>query len=69
MEKRKAFALKSSALGVAAAFCLVPHAHAAQPVEAETAIQLYGHLDLSIDSATKGISNSRVAGDGTPASC
>lgn len=55
MEKRKTLAIRSSVLAVAAAFCAAPHVHAAQPVESETAVQLYGHLDLSIDDATKGL--------------
>ena len=61
MEKRKTLAIRSSVLAVAAAFCAVPHVHAAQPVEAESTVQLYGHLDMSIDDANKGLSNYSAA--------
>ena len=44
-----------------------PSGRAAAPVTADTTIQLYGHLDLSIDSATKGMSEGHVRSDGTVA--
>jgi len=37
------------------------------PVTADTTIQLYGHLDLSIDTATKGMSDGHMRSDGTAA--
>src|SRR5258708_2295518 len=37
------------------------------PVTADTSIQLYGHLDLSVDTATKGMSEGHVRADGTTA--
>ena len=55
MEKRKTLAIKASVLAVAAAFWAPAQVLAAQPVESETAVQLYGHLDLSVDDITKGI--------------
>jgi len=38
---------------------------AAAPVTAETSIQIYGHLDLSIDTITKGIAGKTNAGGAT----
>src|SRR6266850_8085311 len=52
MDKRKILAVKATVLAVAAAF------GAPSPVVAadgDTALQFYGHLDLSIDDITKGI--------------
>src|SRR5262252_11230968 len=37
------------------------------PVTADTTIQLYGHLDLSIDTMTKGMSEGFTRADGTTA--
>src|SRR6266705_2873029 len=50
MEKRKILALKASVLAVEAAFGAPSHVAAA-----DTSVQFYGHLDLSVDDATKGI--------------
>src|SRR6266702_2978893 len=50
MEKRKILAVKASVLAVAAAFGAPSHVAAA-----DTSVQFYGHLDLSVDGATKGI--------------
>src|SRR6266478_5226781 len=50
MDKRKILAVKASVLAVAAAFGAPSHVAAA-----DTSVQFYGHLDLSVDSATKGI--------------
>ena len=50
---------KAFALGVAgASFVGLAHAQATggTPVTADSFVQLYGHLDLSADTATKGIS-------------
>ncbi len=55
MDKRKILAVKASVLAVAAAFGAPSHVIAADAVTAETSVQLYGHLDLSLDGATKGI--------------
>src|SRR6266571_4269296 len=55
MDKRKILAVKASVLTVAAAFGAPSHVIAADAVTAETSVQLYGHLDLSLDGATKGI--------------
>src|SRR6266568_6909118 len=52
MEKQKAFAVKAAVLAVAAAFGAPLHVIAA---DGDTAVQVYGHLDLSVDDATKGI--------------
>jgi len=37
------------------------------PVTADTTIQLYGHLDLSLDTMTKGMSEGHMRSDGTAA--
>src|SRR5712692_899016 len=50
MDKRKILAVKASVLAVAAAFGAPSHVAAA-----DTSVQFYGHLDLSVDGATKGI--------------
>src|SRR5712691_861747 len=50
MDKRKILAVKASVLAVAAAFGAPSHVAAA-----DTSVQFYGHLDLSVDDATKGI--------------
>src|SRR5690242_15971550 len=52
MEKRKTLKVSAVALAVAAAFCAPTMVAAA---DGDTAVQLYGHLDLSVDDATKGI--------------
>src|SRR2546428_11996252 len=60
MDKRKILAVKASVLAVAAVF------GAPSPVVAagggDTSVQLYGHLDLSIDGATKGIKDPTAVG-------
>src|SRR5438552_10832650 len=38
---------------------------AAAPVTAETSVQIYGHLDVSIDDITKGIAGKTNAGGAT----
>src|SRR5712691_6094524 len=68
MDKRKILAVKASVLAVAAAFGVPSPVVAADAVTAETSVQLYGHLDLSVDDATKGISAGRVSGGGAPLS-
>src|SRR5712691_6666713 len=60
MDKRKILAVKASVLAVAAAFGAPSHVIAADAVTAETSVQLYGHVDVSVDEITKGISG-RVA--------
>src|SRR6266700_4114279 len=50
MDKRKILAVKASVLAVAAVFGAPSHVAAA-----DTSVQFYGHLDLSVDGATKGI--------------
>src|SRR6266567_9649407 len=50
MDKRKILAVKASVLAVAAAFGAPSHV-----IAADTSVQFYGHLDLSVDGATKGI--------------
>ena len=52
MDRRKSFAIKISALAVAAAFAAPAQVVAA---DGDTAVQFYGHLDLSFDVITKGI--------------
>ena len=52
MEKRKTLKVSAVAMAVAAAFCAPTMVAAA---DGDTAVQLYGHLDLSVDDATKGI--------------
>ena len=52
MEKQKVLAVKAAVLAVAAAFGAPLHVIAA---DGDTAVQVYGHLDLSVDDATKGI--------------
>ncbi|TMH80908.1 MAG: porin, partial [Betaproteobacteria bacterium] len=50
MKRRSILAVNATALVVAAAFS------ASSPVvAADTSVQFYGHLDLSVDDATKGI--------------
>src|SRR5258708_33183640 len=44
-----------------------PSGRGGTPVTADTSIQLYGHLDLSVDTATKGMSEGHVRADGTTA--
>src|SRR5438132_6853033 len=60
MDKRKILAVKASVLAVAAVF------GAPSPVVAagggDTSVQLYGHLDLSVDGATKGIKDPAAQG-------
>src|SRR6266700_7622893 len=62
MDKRKILAVKASVLTVAAAFGAPSHVIAADAVTAETSVQLYGHLDLSLDGATKGIKDPAAVG-------
>src|SRR5712691_4575273 len=57
MDKRKILAVKASVLAVAAAFGAPSHVAAA-----DTSVQFYGHLDLSVDDATKGIKESTAQG-------
>src|SRR5712691_12386687 len=59
MEKQKAFAVKAAVLAVAAAFGAPSPAVAA---DGDTSVQFYGHLDLSVDDATKGIKNPAAMG-------
>jgi len=59
MEKQKAFAVKAAVLAVAAAFGAPSPAVAA---DGDTAVQVYGHLDLSVDDITKGIKESTAVG-------
>src|SRR5882762_11385859 len=62
MKRRKILAATATAL-VAAAF------GASSPVVAadgDTSVQFYGHLDLSVDGATKGLDSGRVSGGGAP---
>src|SRR5882762_6817115 len=57
MKRRKILAVKATALVAAAAFS------ASSPVvAADTSVQFYGHLDLSIDDITKGIKESTAVG-------
>src|SRR6267378_1696464 len=57
MKRRKILAVNATALVVAAAFS------ASSPVvAADTSVQFYGHLDLSIDDITKGIKESTAVG-------
>ncbi|HVS26214.1 MAG TPA: porin [Burkholderiales bacterium] len=67
MNKRKV-AVKGVVLAVAGVFAapLPVFAAETEAVWAETMVQLYGHLDMSIDTATKGISG-RVKQNGDPA--
>src|SRR6266700_3395078 len=57
MDKRKILAVKASVLAVAAAFGAPSHVAAA-----DTSVQFYGHLDLSVDGATKGIKDPTAVG-------
>src|SRR5712692_11593310 len=66
MDKRKILAVKASVLAVAAVFGAPSPVVAADAVTAETSVQLYGHLDLSVDDATKGLNSGRVSGGGAP---
>jgi len=56
MKRRKILAASATALAVAAAFSTPSHVVAADALATDTTVQLYGHLDLSIDDATKGLS-------------
>jgi predicted porin len=57
MKRRKILAVNATALVAAAAFS------ASSPVvAADTSVQFYGHLDLSIDDITKGIKESTAVG-------
>ncbi len=57
MKRRSILAVSATALVVAAAFS------ASSPViAADTSVQFYGHLDLSVDDATKGIKESTAQG-------
>jgi predicted porin len=57
MKRRKLLAVNATALVAAAAFS------ASSPVvAADTSVQFYGHLDLSIDDITKGIKESTAVG-------
>src|SRR5712691_9667231 len=64
MDKRKILAVKASVLAVAAAFGAPSPAVAADAVTAETSVQLYGHVDVSVDEITKGISGRTAAAGG-----
>src|SRR5437867_310981 len=59
MDKRKILAVKASVLAVAAIFGAPSPVLAA---DGDTSVQLYGHLDLSIDGATKGIKDPTAVG-------
>src|SRR5438128_1483205 len=59
MDKRKILAVSATALAVAAAFGVPSHVAAA---DGDTSVQLYGHLDLSVDGATKGIKDPTAVG-------
>src|SRR5258706_14837750 len=61
MKRRKILAAGATTLVVAAAFG-APSPAVAQ----DTSVQLYGHLDLSNDDATKGLNSGRVSGGGAP---
>src|SRR5258706_3221301 len=61
MKRRKILAAGATTLVVAAAFG-APSPAVAQ----DTSVQLYGHLDLAIDEATKGLNSGRVSGGGAP---
>src|SRR5713226_1307397 len=60
MDKRKILAVKATVLAVAAAFGAPSPAAAAGG--GDTSVQLYGHLDLSVDGATKGIKDPAAVG-------
>jgi len=57
MKRRSILAVNATALVVAAAFSASSPANAA-----DTSLQFYGHLDLSIDDITKGIKESTAVG-------
>src|SRR6266568_6090547 len=57
MDKRGLLAVKATALAVAAAFGAPSSVFAAY-----TSVQFYGHLDLSVDDATKGIKDPTAVG-------
>src|SRR5882672_3294141 len=57
MKRRSILAVNATALAVAAAFSASSPANAA-----DTSLQFYGHLDLSIDDITKGIKESTAVG-------
>jgi len=57
MDKRGLLAVKATALAVAAAFGAPSSVFAA-----DTSVQFYGHLDLSVDDATKGIKDPTAVG-------
>ncbi len=59
MDKREILAVKATVLAVAAAFGAPSHVIAA---DGDTSVQLYGHLDLSVDGATKGIKDPAAQG-------
>src|SRR5690348_11586377 len=59
MEKRKMLKVSAAALAVAAAFCAPTMVAAA---DGDTGVQLYGHLDLSVDDVTKGIKDPTAVG-------
>src|SRR5437870_2980931 len=59
MDKRKILAVKASVLAVAAVFGVPTQVAAA---DGDTALQFYGHLDLSADGATKGIKDPTAVG-------
>jgi predicted porin len=62
MEKGKLSAVGAIALAVSAAYAAVP-----SPVlAADTSVQFYGHLDLSVDDATKGIKKGGSGGNPAP---
>src|SRR5882762_1430513 len=61
MKRRKILGAGATALVVAAAFGASPPV-----VAADTSVQFYGHLDLSVDSATKGIKEGGVGQNPTP---
>jgi len=62
MEKRRTI-VGAIALGVAAAFSAAPQIAAAQ---SDTALQFYGHLDVSVDGATKGLKEGGAANNPPP---
>jgi predicted porin len=63
MEKRKTPITSVITLGVAAVFSAAPQIAAAQ---SDTALQFYGHIDVSVDGATKGLKEGGAANNPPP---
>src|SRR5882672_3471206 len=66
MKRRKILAVNAAALVAVAALSAASPVGAADAFTTDTTVQLYGHLDLSIDDATKGLSAGRLSGGGAP---